>query len=99
MYIFFSKPLEKSCQVWYNITVRISAQKLIDNKHPLISGMGQWEKIGQKWLKNVLIINAAAYRTGGIDLLYWVCSNFLFFLSLKDKTESRRGGWGEDCAC
>ena len=32
--LFLDKSLEKSCQVWYNIT----AQKLIDNKHPLISG-------------------------------------------------------------
>ena len=66
MYVFtysiFLKPLAKSYQVWYNITVRISAQKLIDNKLPLISGVAagrsQWVKIRQKWLKTLLIINA-----------------------------------------
>lgn len=87
MYIFFSKHLENSCQVWYNIT----AQKPIDNKHPpsigKIAGCIEREKIWQKVHKNLLIINAAAYRYSP------------FVLSLQDTTESRRGGWGEDCAC
>ena len=58
---YFAKPLEKSCQVWYNITVRISAQKTIDNKHPLISGTAQEGSVGKsraKMAKNSLIINA-----------------------------------------
>ena len=63
-YIFFSKPLENLCQVWYNITCRRSAQKLIDNKHPpiigKIAGCIEREKIRQKVHKNLLIINAAA---------------------------------------
>ena len=63
-YIFFLKPLENLCQVWYNITCRRSAQKLIDNKHPpiigKIAGCIEREKIRQKVHKNLLIINAAA---------------------------------------
>jgi len=73
MYIFFSEPLENSCQVWYNIT----AQKPIDNKLPPISGKIagciEREKMGQKVHKNSLIINAAAYRY----------SPFVLFISLR----------------
>ena len=69
----FAKTLEKSCQVWYNIT----AQKLIDNKHPpiigKIAGCVEREKMWQKVHKNSLIINAAAYR-------YYP---FVLFLSLR----------------